>query len=837
MGPPASPCRGGATVSLTEAGVEQATALSDGNGRYAFSALQPGTYILEAEHVDYRTGALGLASVNLPPSGSVAQDLELTPRPGSIGGRVTSATTGEALQGVKVMVYEGGNLAGWTSTDASGVYTITGLAPGSYVVSADGSPKGYLPAKGKTELGPAQSRTVDLALTPKAGSLSGTVSDAATAKPLSDMEVVLTYADGSTATARTDASGQYAFSDVTAQVAVTVMARAAPPYYLQKEGYSGTATLMAGGSSTVNLRLHPGPGGISGTARDSQGPVSGAAIRLYDSTGNLVAETATDSNGGYSFSNLPPGEYALTFSKKGYRDGEYSPVVLPGAITELNIVALPLPGSIGGTVKDATTLKTLARAEVSLMDSFGTVLVTIVSDASGGYAFSKLQPGGYQVTARHPDYETGSQGQAALILGPGGAATRGLGLSPRPGSIGGRATSATTGLAIAGVKVMAYDGNGNLAAAVTTDASGVYTITNLAESSYSVTFDRSASGYLLATASTELAPAQARVLNAALAPRAGSLSGTVSDSSTGQALAQVEVGLTYPDGSMATALTNAAGEYFFLNVTAEFSVTVTASASAVYTRTADSAATGTVPAGGSSTAYLRLKPLPGSITGTAAGILGPIAGAVIQLYDAKGNLVAQTSTDSQGSYSFDKVHPGAYTLTFSKGGYLPASYQASVNPGAITTVNMAPVPLAGSIAGVVKNSATLKPISQATVLLVDSSGAVVDSIQTDAVGRYAFSRVTSGLYRVSAVHPDYDVGSKGSGFAELEPEGSATVNLMLASRPGSISGQVVNATTGAAIPGAIVRWTRARTMPRTCLCLPWRAPSAGPSPMPALASL
>ncbi len=51
---------------------------------------------------------------------------------------------------------------------------------------------------------------------------------------------------------------------------------------------------------------------ISGNVRDDKGnPIPNVDVDLFDSDGTWLATTTTDSNGDYSFTNLPPGDYIL----------------------------------------------------------------------------------------------------------------------------------------------------------------------------------------------------------------------------------------------------------------------------------------------------------------------------------------------------------------------------------------------------------------------------------------------------------------------------------------------------------------------------------------------
>jgi Carboxypeptidase regulatory-like domain/Inosine-uridine preferring nucleoside hydrolase len=78
------------------------------------------------------------------------------------------------------------------------------------------------------------------------------------------------------------------------------------------------------------LNTLPGPpaaGQISGSVLDASAgnrPVAGALVQAYDSTGNSVARSQTNSNGAYSISGLPSGCYSVGFSANDYISQYYN---------------------------------------------------------------------------------------------------------------------------------------------------------------------------------------------------------------------------------------------------------------------------------------------------------------------------------------------------------------------------------------------------------------------------------------------------------------------------------------------------------------------------------
>lgn len=122
----------GATVSIQGGG----SMTTDAAGAYSFTNLTPSTYNLTASKSGYTPSASTPVTVS---AGTTAtQDFALTSTTGSISGTVKDAGTQAAISGATVSVSGGPS----TTTNASGVYTLSGLAAGTYTVNA--SKTGYV---------------------------------------------------------------------------------------------------------------------------------------------------------------------------------------------------------------------------------------------------------------------------------------------------------------------------------------------------------------------------------------------------------------------------------------------------------------------------------------------------------------------------------------------------------------------------------------------------------------------------------------------------------------------------------------------------------------------
>jgi hypothetical protein len=143
--------------------------------------------------------------------------------------------------------------------------------------------------------------------------------------------VTLTDGAGSTKTTTTDENGYYSFGDLPAGTyTVTVSAPSGLTNSVDPYGSDDGQSVVTIGAGGVNLAQDFGykastPNTISGTIWEDtdadgtleggeSGRFEGVTVVLYDSDGNVVATTETDSSGNYSFTGLPDGTYTVDVS-------------------------------------------------------------------------------------------------------------------------------------------------------------------------------------------------------------------------------------------------------------------------------------------------------------------------------------------------------------------------------------------------------------------------------------------------------------------------------------------------------------------------------------------
>lgn len=540
---------------------------------------------------------------------------------------------------------------------------------------------------------------------PDRGMLQGRVVDAATGVTLANVTVALSGTSAASATTGVD--GVFQFNNL------------APGSYSLSISLAGYATVST--QTTVNANATKDLGTISlvksttattgtvhGVVTDALTnlPISGAAVTV---TGALPA--VTDASGIYQISNVPAGAVTLTASKAGYATATGTATMTAGTVLVFSPALNAQAGTvtIQGRVIDSATAAPLSGVSVSLA---GPAQQSFTTSSDGVFSFTSLPGGSYTLDVS----TTGFFGlTVSLSVSPGMLSVGDLALSREAsggnGTVRGTVTDAQTGQPLAGASVSV---NG---AAVTTDAGGAYTITNVAPGD--VVVQASRSGYVSVAGSGQLAAGGVLIFSPALTPLAAQetvLQGTATDAATNAHLAGVTISVT--GASTAGATTDAQGKYRITNLTPG-AILVTASLSGYDTVSG----AGTMVAGGTTTFSPRLyasntTPPEANATGVTgvvldAGTNEPLAGVnVTASYQSTG---WSTNTDASGRFTLTGLPGASIILSVTTPSYLGASLSFTLEPLKILDV--------GQIR--LRNpSDTLMP--DLTVTAVDNTGVVSD---------------------------------------------------------------------------------------------------------------
>ena len=225
------------------------------------------------------------------------------------------SVTGEAVSNAVFQVKylggtsgTGGTVIGTYKTSANGSFTVTGLKEGTYIVEELSSDSGHVidTAPQTAYISGKQQDVVQLYFgnSPK-GNLLVKKIDSATHKPLSDVEFMVTTADGTVvgdANGKyvTDSAGTFTITDIVPGTTLVVKETRARDGYLLDDAPQA-ATVKAGQTVTLEFRNQPQGSLIINklSSADKKTPLEGVLFQITYSDGSFVDNGALSSKGLY----------------------------------------------------------------------------------------------------------------------------------------------------------------------------------------------------------------------------------------------------------------------------------------------------------------------------------------------------------------------------------------------------------------------------------------------------------------------------------------------------------------------------------------------------------
>lgn len=679
---------GGAGDTVSLSGAATATTTADLSGNYTFTGLYNGTYTV--------TPGVG-GFVVTPSSQSVtvagANVTSVNFSATSVQYSISGVITGGAGATVTLM----GASTATTVADASGNYSFTGLASGSYLVT---------PAKTSLVFSPASVST-----TVYSSSISGANFTVPSNCPCD------TIWQPSAAPSNVDPNDTHA-----TELGVTFRADA--------DGYVTGIRFYKG---ALNTGTHVGnlwssTGTLLGTAIFVSESATGWQQVLFSSPIPVKANTS------YVASYFAPqGHYSGDPQYFAVNGVDAAPLhALQDGVSGPNGMYLYSPSSAFPTstygsanywvdvVYTPTSTYTVtgsisgsggAGASLSIG---GPVVTTATADASGNFSVSGLPNGTYTITPSAPNMVFSPASQSVTInsghvFGVTFTSLQTYTISGTLSGAGGaNATVTLTGAAMA---------------TVTASASGVYTFKGLPNGSYTVT--PSNTGYVFSPTSQAVTVNGANATaNFSSASQMYTISGTLS----GIGGANATVNLT--GNATTTTTSNASGVYSFTVTNGSYTVTPV-KLGYIFSPTSRAVTVSNANVTASFTSVAQSY----TITGTISGAGG--SGATVKLTGAS---TATVTANSSGVYTFSGLVNGSYTVTPTKTGYSfsPSSKSVTVN-NANATSNFTST-RTFTISGTITNG------SGATVRLTGASTATVTA---NSSGAYSFTGVTAGSYTVT----------------------------------------------------------------------------------------
>jgi hypothetical protein len=457
-------------VAVALSGSQTAATTTDANGGYSFTNLAAGgNYTVTPTRAGYTFNPASRPFAAL--AADQTGDFTVTPAAVAIAGRVTSA--GAGLAGVTVTL--SGARSATATTDANGAYSFAVTSEGTYTVTPTRTNYTFAPAS-QSFTNPTADRAADFTATINRHAISGRVTKAG-GGGLAGATVSL--GGSQTATATTDANGNYSLAGLAAGGNYTVTASKAnytvtPPSATFNNLVSDRTADFSAAPQNLNI-------GGRVTAAAGGAALSGVTVTL---SGARAATATTDAGGNYSFSVPADADYTVTPSKPNY---DFTPASHSfralDANKTANFAAALKRHTVRGRVADPNNYG-IGGVTVTLS---GSRAATATTDAGGEFSFPNLDATGtYTVTPTLPMLAFTPAAQTFADLGADAYASFVGNLATY--RVAGRLTE--NGAALAGVTVTmagTHPALGAVGAVVTTGDDGAYSFDLLAGGDYAVT--------------------------------------------------------------------------------------------------------------------------------------------------------------------------------------------------------------------------------------------------------------------------------------------------------------------------------------------------------------
>jgi Carboxypeptidase regulatory-like domain/Bacterial TSP3 repeat len=523
-------------------------------------------------------------------------------------------------------------------------------------------------------------------------------------------------------------------------------------------------------TTTADITFAP-TGGVAGVVRRTTGEAAvNISVQLHgqnpDGT-NLSRSVQTDTAGTYTFLDVPVVSVTIETVDTATNTAASTQVnIVPDVVISQDLT-LVAGGTVTGLITNQSS-QPVPGVLVTIIANNGTFTATTGPD--GHYFIDHVAPGAVTVQVRDPN--SGFAGRAAGSINfAGQVLTLDIRLVPF-GTVNGSVFRFDGSTVVTGAQVTLFGGNGGT---TVTDALGHYQFDFVPLGTFTVDVTDPLTGDRGRTSNQVSANGEVRTVNVIL-NGVGTLAVTVKDAA-GNLITNAQITLFEQNqfGVVLTGNTQSDGTFTFSNVLAgNFFVTATDPVTQL-----SGSLSSVVTAGAANAVTVQLQPA-GSVLGRVLNPDGitPLAGLTVQIF---GPVFRQVSSASDGSFRFDALPLGSYTLqAFDASGRLRArnSGISVASNGDVITSNLVFVGL-GTVQGTVRNPDG--SLANGVAITLRSSNTQVGGFLTatsNPDGTYTISGVPVGSFTVTASVPAQQLVAEASG--QIVADGSvAIVNIQL----------------------------------------------------------
>ena len=551
-----------AGITVTLDGVGEVVTGSDGG--FQFSNLAAGSGYSLTTFDPATVWAAGSASGTLAEGDNSATiDISRTTLPG-ISGTVMSG--GMPLVDILVEI-TGGAATPSATTSSDGAFSFNGLAAGTYSLTfrdvhdawESKTIDGVVVDATSVDLGSVELLAAPVATPPvessdqsliqvvtEPGVISGVITDRASGDPIPRASVNVSQNDIVTKGVTAGDDGQF---DITG-LPIGTYSLTASTFGSEPGWQSQTVTVTLTESSPavvrdIALRKNPtGAGALTGVLKDEAGnPIPNVPVyvsKLGYSSSTSLNSIQTDSSGMFRKDGLASGSYSISVGSDAYRPIPYRVSLISVDAAEPAadygvIVLTSYPtgdGSVRGVIRDEATGAVVSGVQVSLMSESTSRALVATTNSEGVWSLDHLAYGAYQVGFAPPSGSVRYEISNPPILHISSVVRVDRvdtlrSVSAGAGSIRGVVRDIVTHLPLVGAQIYVdRTAGGFRTASLTTDSSGVFTLTALPAGEYNVVVELA--GYFGESTRVMVAADQAdvRVSLTAIEPEPAGIFGT-----------------------------------------------------------------------------------------------------------------------------------------------------------------------------------------------------------------------------------------------------------------------------------------------------------------------
>ncbi len=758
----------GADLEFVNSNGDEYETTSGLNGNYSVN-LPGGTWVLSATAEGHQPRD---TSFTIGTGETRTVDRWLYPYNYTLSGSVTNAD-GEAIHLAHVTASLGGENQVSAYTNQAGTYELT-LGTGTWTVAAYKS--GFYLEESPEVIISGDNEILNITLHPQAAVISGNVY--INGQPGSDNNLIVRATPSVGEPIEGAVSNSGAFS----------LGLSAGNYQVRGILSGHTSTVvdvnLLPGDAISNLVIHltENQSAISGIVQSVDGELLGGATV---STGGI--SVVTNNSGQYTI-NVPSGDYLISAQIAGYGMESSGPwTVGPGQnLNGVNLTLEPNGGSVAGRVRSSGqgivgAMVTATRANGDEFQVYST---------SGGNYMLNLAAGTYDLTARASGFTSSTIEDFAIQPGVDNSNIN-FNLIENTGILGGTVTT-INGSPIIGVAVVIQATGSDVEYETVTNTGGSFSAVVI-PGEYLVTLQKN--GYLNVSDGPHTVTAGEEVwIQLQMETSEAIIRGNVSTDEY-----PVSNALVYAEqsGESYSAVTQSNGSYVLNISPGTFSVTVSA---AGFTETS-----GTLvvqPGDNRNGVNWEVNENFANIAGTVVESgSDPVPQASIKAVAASGSEY-NTVTDSYGSYLFDRLLGGNYTIISRKTGFLADTLAVGLILDGQTreNANLTMIELGSGIHGLVDDQDS-NPVNYATIIATLNSSGEEFSAVSASDGSYEFSNIPSGTFTVQVIKSGYSHTPVTQIVGENQ---DVELSLEIVENTGFIEGYVRNASTSNGLQGAQV---------------------------------